>query len=79
MMKSIHVSLLPYLSFKATLSITISMYFIYSKEIHIQIIDLKVNQFRGNNPEHNITNCLFTPNLRCWKKGTISLGLPTTL
>ena len=30
-------------------------------------IDIKLNRFRGENPEHNIKSYLLTPNLRCWK------------
>ena len=56
-----------------------------TKSIHIRILDIKVNQFRGNNPEHDITKHLFTPDFRWCKRKktkeeeTIPLGLPTTL
>ena len=55
-----------------------------TKALHIQILDLKVNLFRGNNLEHDITKHLFTHDFR-WckinkikKEETISLGSPTT-
>ena len=32
------------------------------------MIDLKASQCRGNNPEHNITKYLFTPDLRRRKR-----------
>ena len=40
----------------------------YVKAIHIWIIYQKGNRFRGKNPEHNMTNHMFTPNSRCWKE-----------
>ena len=46
MLKSTHVELLPYPSLKAALTMTISMYYMIQKSIHIRIIDLKVNQFK---------------------------------
>ena len=57
----------------------------YTKSIYIRITDLKVNKFRGNNPDNDITKNMCTPDWR-WFKGkntnkeeTISLVLPTTL
>ena len=40
----------------------------YVKEIHIGILDPKVNWFRGKNPEHNMTNQFSTLILRFFKK-----------
>ena len=51
----------------------------------MRILDFKVNQFRGNNPEHDITKHLFTPDFglceinNIKKEDTISLGLPTNI
>ena len=39
-----------------------------SKVIYIRILDLKVNRLWFKKPEHNITNHLFTTNLRFWKR-----------
>ena len=39
-----------------------------TKSIHIPILDLKVNHFRGINTVHNMTNNLFTANLWCYKR-----------
>ena len=39
-----------------------------TKAMHIRILDIKVNWFREKNPEHNMTNHMFTLNLRCWKR-----------
>ena len=65
MLKSMHVELLPHVEFKSPLTMTISMYYmIYQSDIYILIIGIKVNQFRGNNTEHDITKHIFTPDLR---------------
>ena len=40
------------------------------KAINIRIIDLNFNWFIGNNPEHNTTNHMFSPNLMCNRKMT---------
>ena len=81
-LKAMPVALLLYLLLKSPWTITIYIYYTWSiKSIHIWILDLEVNQFRGDNPEHNTIKNLFTPNLRLWKKlkDTVSLVLPTTL
>ena len=39
-----------------------------NKAIHIRKLGLKVNQFRGNNPEHDITKQLFIPYLMLFKR-----------
>ena len=52
--------------------------------MHIRILDIKVNQLRGNSIEHDITKHLFTTYFswrkinKIYKEETISLGLPTT-
>ena len=38
-----------------------------SLSYHIRILDLKVNQLRGNNPEYDITKHLFTRDMRLCK------------
>ena len=50
------------------------------KAINILILDIKVNCFRGNNPESNMKNHLFSPNFRCRKnRKNNSLVSPTPL
>ena len=39
-----------------------------TKAMHIRIFDLKFNQFRGNNPEHNTKIHMFTKYLRCRRR-----------
>ena len=39
-----------------------------AKAIHLCILDLKVNRFRGNNPEHNTKIHMFTKYLRCRRR-----------
>ena len=58
-LKAMHVALFKYLALKSPLTINAYMYYIIStKAIHIRILDLKINQVRGNNPEHDITKHL---------------------
>ena len=47
--------------------------------IHIRILDIKVNQFRGNNPEHVITKQLFNPDLGLCKRKKINIEEKITL
>ena len=57
-----HVKLLQYLTLKAPLTTTISMYYmIYQNDTYTDIYDIKFNQFRGNNPEHDTTKNMLTP------------------
>ena len=43
---------------------TISMYYMIYQSDTYTYIDLKFNQFRGNNPKHDITKHIVTPDLR---------------